>query len=219
MNHVFAVRIVTLISTVVLGLFCFAGLRLGVAKAEDLRQNPAAGPAGSVIVQNRFGGQILGFDIDQASDEGVLSEYRDLNNGTVLAAVETFSQTTGQIIKVVTKTRRQDDFVTLGVVGSSVGLVEREHPVSLGHVVRSFLLEHSRVIIQDDSGIPLRAFLKGWKVDCFGRYVPHAEMFGKYHQPDLAAIYAKEPPPPELGFAFGYHWQPERGILMMATRK
>jgi hypothetical protein len=140
MNRVFAVQIVTLISAVALGLFCFAGLRPGVAKAEDLRQNPVAGPAGSVIVQDRFGGQILGFDIDQASDEGVLSEYRDLNNGNVLAAVETFSQTTGQIIKVVAKTRRQDDFVTLGVVGSSAGLVEREHPVSLGHVVRTFLL-------------------------------------------------------------------------------
>lgn len=85
--------------------------------------------------------------------------------------------------------------------------------------VRNFLLEHSRVIIQDDSGIPLRAFPKGWKVDCYGRYVPHAEMFGKYHQADVAAIYAKDPPPPELGFAFGYHWQKERGLLMMATRR
>ena len=85
--------------------------------------------------------------------------------------------------------------------------------------VRNFLLEHSRVIIQDDSGIPLRSFPKNWKVDCYGRYVPHAEMFEKYHQPDLAAVYAKDPPPPELGFAFGYHWQPDRGILMMATRK
>ncbi len=140
MNHLSAVQILRLISAVMLGLFCFAGLRPRVAKAEDLRQNPAAGPTGSVIVQDRFGGQILGFDIDQASDEGVLSEYRDLNNGNVLAAVETFSQTTGQIIKVIAKTRRQDDFVTLGVVGNSVGLVEREHPVSLGHVVRSFLL-------------------------------------------------------------------------------
>jgi hypothetical protein len=85
--------------------------------------------------------------------------------------------------------------------------------------VRNFLLEHSRVIIQDDSGIPLRAFTKNWKVDCYGRYVPHAEMFGKYRQPDLAAIYAKDPPPSELGFAFGYHWQQERGLLMMATHK
>jgi hypothetical protein len=44
-------------------------------------------------------------------------------------------------------------------------------------------------------------------------------MFGKFRQADLAAIYAKNPPPPELGFAFGYHWQVERGLLMMATRK
>jgi hypothetical protein len=85
--------------------------------------------------------------------------------------------------------------------------------------VRNFLLEHSRVIIQDDSGIPLRSFTKSWKVDCYGRYVPHAEMFGKYRQPDLAAVYAKDPPPSELGFAFGYHWQQDRGLLMIATRK
>jgi hypothetical protein len=85
--------------------------------------------------------------------------------------------------------------------------------------VRNFLLNNSRVIIQDDSGIPLRAFPKTWKVDCYGRYVPHAEMFGKYQQPELAAIYNQQPPPPELGFAFGYHWQRDRGILMLATRK
>ena len=85
--------------------------------------------------------------------------------------------------------------------------------------VRSFLLEHSRVIIQDDSGIPLHAFPKTWKVSCYGRYVPHKEMFGGFRQPDLAAIYDRKPPPSELGFAFGYHWQIERGILMMAKPK
>jgi hypothetical protein len=85
--------------------------------------------------------------------------------------------------------------------------------------VRNFLLQHSRIIVQDDSGIPLRAFPKGWKVDCYGRYVPHKEEFEKYHQPDLAALYAQHPPPPPLGFAFGYHWQKEDGILMLASRE
>jgi hypothetical protein len=85
--------------------------------------------------------------------------------------------------------------------------------------VRNFLLNNSRVIIQDDSGIPLKAFPKTWKVDFYGRYVPHEEMFGKYDQQELAAIYKRQPPPPELGFAFGYHWQRDRGLLMMATRK
>jgi hypothetical protein len=80
--------------------------------------------------------------------------------------------------------------------------------------VRNFLLEHSRVIIQDDSGIPLRAFPKNWTVHTFGRYVPHGDEFLKYNQPDLAAVCVDNP---ELGFAFGYHWQKDRGLLMLAT--
>lgn len=85
--------------------------------------------------------------------------------------------------------------------------------------VRNFLLGHSRVIVQDDSGIPLKAFPKGWKVSLYGRYVPHKEEFEKYYQPDLAAIYAQEPPPAPLPFAFGYHWQKEDAILMLAERE
>jgi len=85
--------------------------------------------------------------------------------------------------------------------------------------VRNFLLQNSRVIIQDDSGIPLRMFPKGWRVNCYGRYVAHHEEFEKYHQPDLAAIYAQNPPPPALGFAFGYHWQKDDGLVMLATRE
>src|SRR4029077_6731976 len=81
--------------------------------------------------------------------------------------------------------------------------------------VRNFLLPHSRVIIQDDSGIPLRAFPKGWKVNCYGRYVPHHEEFQKYYQPDVAALVGQNEKP--LGFAFGYHCQKEAALLMLAT--
>jgi hypothetical protein len=95
-------------------------------------------PANPVIVQSKFGGQIFGFDIDQNGTEGILSEALNLSNGNVLAAVETFDQKTGKILKVVAKTQTQDDFVTLGVVGASVGLVEYEHVVSLFNVKRFF---------------------------------------------------------------------------------
>src|SRR5262245_39798465 len=86
----------------------------------------AIGP-GSVIVNSRFGGQIFGFDIDQNGTEGVLTEAQTLRDGRTLAAVETFDQSTGNIIRVVTRILSKDDFITLGVVGNSVGLVEREH--------------------------------------------------------------------------------------------
>jgi hypothetical protein len=85
--------------------------------------------------------------------------------------------------------------------------------------VRNFLLEHSSFIVQDDSGIPLRAFNKNWALEFYGRFVPHGEKFGKYDQQALAEVYRRNPPPPELGFAFGYWWQAERGILMLARRK
>ncbi len=111
-------------------LLCLTSLLLcgaaAFAQSDDLQPKPAIGP-GKVIVHSKFGGQIYGFDIDQNGTEGVLSEAKLQNNGTLVAAVETFSQSSGKILKVVSETQTQDDFVTLGVVGSSVGLVEHEH--------------------------------------------------------------------------------------------
>jgi hypothetical protein len=94
--------------------------------------------AGKVLVHSKFGGQIFGFDIDQNGTEGALSEAQTLANGNVLAAVETFDQKTGKILKVIIKTETQDDFITMGVVGAGVGLIEREHEVSFDHVKRTF---------------------------------------------------------------------------------
>jgi hypothetical protein len=94
--------------------------------------------AGKLLVHSKFGGQIFGFDIDQNGTEGVLSEAQTLANGNVLAAVETFDQKTGKILEVVIKTKTQDDFITMGIVGSSVALIEREHEVSFDHVKRTF---------------------------------------------------------------------------------
>ena len=106
--------------------------------------------------------------------------------------------------------------------GSGVSLVKAASYLMHGEGfsgVRNFLLEHSSFIVQDDSGIPLRAFNKGWALEFYGRFIPHGEKFGKYDQQALAEIYRRNPPPPELGFAFGYWWQAERGILMLARRK
>jgi len=94
--------------------------------------------AGTVFVHSKFGGQIFGFDIDQNGTEGVLSEAQTLPSGKVLAAVETFDQATGNILKVLAETQTQDDFITLGVVGTSIGLIEREHEVSFLHLQRSY---------------------------------------------------------------------------------
>jgi hypothetical protein len=117
-------------------IFCLACFASASAAAQQVDEFQPTGPGH--IVHDKFGGQIFGFDIDANGAEGVLSEAQTLNNGNVLAAVETFDQKTGKILKIVTKTQTQDDDVTMGVVGNSIGLVEHEHVVSFLHVKRSF---------------------------------------------------------------------------------
>jgi hypothetical protein len=114
-----------------------AWFTLHTVQAGPRQSDPSVGPTG-VIVQTQFGGRIFGFDIDQASNEGILCEAQTLDNGKVQAAIETFDQTTGAIIKVIRQTQTHDDFAALGVVGSSVGLVEREHSAGGLRVVRTF---------------------------------------------------------------------------------
>ncbi len=122
-------------------LFCLLPFGLsGVASPQTASNSqPTSTPgAGKVLVHSKFGGQIFGFDIDQNGSEGVLSESQDLSNGNVLAAVETFDQKTGKILKVIAKTETMDDFVTNGIVGNSIGLVEHEHEISFLHLKRTF---------------------------------------------------------------------------------
>jgi hypothetical protein len=114
------------------------GVQVGAAQQiNHPKANPNAG-AGSIIVQGKLGGLIFGFDVDQSGNLGILSEAKILDNGTVRAAVEMFDQTTGGILKTVKRSETKDDFVTLGVVGNSIGLIEREHPITLFNVQRSF---------------------------------------------------------------------------------
>jgi hypothetical protein len=123
--------ILCIVAAALCSLSCFA------AAQSAIRLDSPAGP-GNIFVRSKFHGQVFGFDVDQNGTEGVLAESQTLSNGNVLAAVETFDQKTGKILNVVIKTETQDDFVTLGVVGASVGLVEREHVISLFHVKRTF---------------------------------------------------------------------------------
>lgn len=109
----------------------------GLSWAGEIPSEPTLGPTGA-IVQPAFGGIILGFDIDSQGTLGLLSEFKSNPDGTILAAVETFDQATGEIVAVTAKTQRHDDFVTLGVVGDSISLVEREHPLSIFNVQRTF---------------------------------------------------------------------------------
>jgi hypothetical protein len=99
----------------------------GSASMETKKFQPAApiGP-GNVIVHPQFGGAILGFGIDPAGTEGLLSEYTDLQNGGVMTATETFDLKTGKIVKVISQqSGNVAAFKTWGVFGNHIGLSQK----------------------------------------------------------------------------------------------
>jgi hypothetical protein len=78
----------------------FVFLLISAAVAQDSSQKPGIGP-GNVVVHTALGGFILGYDIDHNGTEGLLAESLALPNGKDDAAIETFDQRTGKIVKIV----------------------------------------------------------------------------------------------------------------------
>lgn len=85
--------------------------------------------------------------------------------------------------------------------------------------IRSFLLKQCEVIVQDDSGIPLRYFpTEHWTLRLYGAYTPPLNLFKQYYQPDLANLYAQTPTKP-LDFGAGYKWNYREATLIVASAR
>src|ERR1700724_2246406 len=82
--------------------------------------------------------------------------------------------------------------------------------------VRSFLVDHSATIVEDDSGIPLGYFdPKKWRLQAFGHYLPPLGIFPNTYQPRLAELFGQAAP---LDFGIGYRWRKNDSNLLLATR-
>src|SRR6059058_3793041 len=85
--------------------------------------------------------------------------------------------------------------------------------------VRNFVVDHSRLIVQDDAGIPLTYFDPSkWTLRFFGVYLGPIELFKQHFQPRLQELFAQSNPPP-LDFGFGYRWNYKEANLIVAERK
>ena len=84
--------------------------------------------------------------------------------------------------------------------------------------VRKFLLDHSALILQDDSGIPLGYFdPKKWHFQPLGRYLGPIEIFPGTYQPQMSELFRKGNPIP-LDFGIGYRWRKNESNMLLATR-
>jgi hypothetical protein len=85
--------------------------------------------------------------------------------------------------------------------------------------IRNFILDHSNIIVQDDSGIPLDYFESSkWNLRLFGVYLGPIDVFKQYYQARLRELFEQGNPPP-LEFGFGYRWNYKEANLIVATRK
>jgi hypothetical protein len=84
--------------------------------------------------------------------------------------------------------------------------------------VRSFLLDHTTAIVQDDAGIPVTYFdPKKWQLQAFGRYAGPIAIFPGRYQPKLAELHRKGRAAP-MDFGIGYKWRPNESGLLLAVK-
>jgi hypothetical protein len=82
--------------------------------------------------------------------------------------------------------------------------------------VRSFLLNNSASIIQDDSGIPLGYFnAKKWRFFPFGRYLGPIDKFPGLYQPSYAELFRRAQP---VDFGIGYRWRTAETNVLLAVK-
>src|SRR3954454_7156348 len=85
--------------------------------------------------------------------------------------------------------------------------------------IRNFILDHSNMIVQDDSGVPLAYFDPNkWNLRFFGVYLGPIDVFKQHYQQRLQELYQQTNPSP-LDFGFGYRWNYKEANLIVATRK
>lgn len=88
-------------------------------------------------------------------------------------------------------------------------------------IIRNFILNQSTVVVQDDSGIAFRYFLKHtskWQYYFYGEYTKPIKLFSYTYQPDLDSLY-KLQGSKKLGFGIGYNFKDKNSNLMIAIKR
>jgi hypothetical protein len=84
--------------------------------------------------------------------------------------------------------------------------------------IRDFLLDHTRLILEDDSGIPVSRFNQAsWQLRPFGHYSGPIALFSNRYQPKLSQLFSQHGVE-SIDFGIGYRWHPQGSNLIVATR-
>ncbi|MBX3226186.1 MAG: hypothetical protein KIT84_28565 [Labilithrix sp.] len=83
--------------------------------------------------------------------------------------------------------------------------------------LRQTILDESAVVLQDDTGVPLRCFDARWAMRFYGAYEPPPPAYADRAESDLK-VALEHRSVAALPFGFGYHVQPAKACLVVATK-
>jgi hypothetical protein len=86
--------------------------------------------------------------------------------------------------------------------------------------VRDFVLKHADVIVQDDTGVPVRFFKQDeWALNPHGVYIGPIPIFGMGPEGAAQQLWHPKNKPPKLDFGIGYRNRITDSNLLFAARK
>ncbi|TAF67669.1 MAG: hypothetical protein EAZ55_01220 [Cytophagales bacterium] len=88
-------------------------------------------------------------------------------------------------------------------------------------IIRDLVLESSKGILQDDTGVRYDVLLKaGFEVQLYGKYARPIADFANYTiQPALADAFMTRKDIKPLNFTYGYHWNTENTSVLVCRKK
>jgi hypothetical protein len=87
-------------------------------------------------------------------------------------------------------------------------------------IVRDAVLSQSRIVVQDDSGVPFSRFdPQRWDVRLFGSYEKPIRRFAGFLQEDLKAAFEEPDRTKPLNFGFGYGVRKSQSSVILAIRR
>jgi hypothetical protein len=85
---------------------------------------------------------------------------------------------------------------------------------------RNLVLAKSRVIVQDDSGIPFHYFdPPAWDLHLYGTYLGPIDLFKNWFQDDFKTAFASVKDVQPLSFGIGYRHRLESNLMVGVRRK
>ncbi|HOT14116.1 MAG TPA: hypothetical protein PK252_05075 [Bacteroidales bacterium] len=83
-------------------------------------------------------------------------------------------------------------------------------------IIRNTCLEHSALIVQDDSGIAYKFFApEKWDLSLYGSYTKPIKLFEEFYEPELTKAFETKKAKP-INFRFGYS---QKSCILIAERK